>query len=1404
MGDRWVEVAPSEFSHEREGLEVVKALLPNRAPFHAWSNFEFQDGLGKWHEVDLLVLGEGRLHLVELKYYSGTLRGNAYRWERPGRPTQENPVVLARRKAQRLASLLRDAFADYTRGSATTRPNPRDVLPFVQQAVFLHHPHVVCDLPEQDRTDLFGLDTATRTSGLPGISRRLLEPPPGGEVPRTIQDDGRLLLALINKIGFAQRREREFGSWRLVGPPDAEGEGWQDWPAEQKVTHTPATIRFYVSAPTSPAADRQQLAKRAGREYQLTRQLRHDSLRVPVDIVDGDLGPGLVYPRDDSWQRLDLWLAGQPDGVPLADRLQIIRGTAEAMGYAHRNHVVHRGLTPTSVLVRRSDDGAVKVQLGGWQVAGSDTPATRATTMVLTRLAAVLGTADDPEAASRLAAYQAPEGLSNPAADRVRLDLFALGAVASFVLTGRPPADSRAALRDRLTRDDGIDVAADLPEVGSAVRALVLEATRPQVSQRLADVPAFLEALAAAEREAAPPPDAVDPDPLDSAPGTLLAGRFELVRRLGSGSTAAGLLVTDHQDGDTRRVLKVALDASAARRLDAEAQVLQGLDHARLVRLVEGPVEVGGRRALLLENAGERTLADELRTRARLSLDLLERWGGDLLEALIALDAAGVDHRDVKPSNLGIHDDPKYRVKHLVLFDFSLARAGATAVEAGTPPYLDPFLGTANRPRWDSAAERYSAAVTLFEMATGATPVYGDGSDPQVVKAEATIDPAQFDPAVAVPMTAFFAQALARDAARRHHTAADMLAEWRRAITATATTIPDDADERAAAATLTTPLAEAGLSARALSAVEPLGVVTVGDLLAIEPARISRLSGVSVGTREEVRSRAKAWRDRLGTPTTTGRPVSLDATLDLATSGEVLLAAAGGDRDAARRRAARLLLGLDDGTPAFATLDELGRGLDLTPAVAGQAVADLQQGWCDDPAARSVLDRFLIATEASLAALGSVASADEIVADLTDQRARDPQHRLAEGLLRVALDYADLLERDDDQPAPARRRRRYRPHLLVASTPALLDAVDAAAARADVLVADAVAAGEPLVPASRSAAALREAWRAVAPDAAEIGDSRLVAVAAQVSTRAAASGRDELHDRDLPPAAAVELTLAGLPTGAGLAPREVADRVRARFPAVAPLPERPALDALLAPLGLAFDPVTKVYAPPTRPAGTTGLASRSATYVMPAGGATPPAATRAAARLAESVRSRSFLALGTPAGDVDRARTALVARHDAHVVDVTDLLLTALRERAAASGVPWHAVTAADAAEPGTRDAEGLKVLVARAMPAVEQALQAAVDEAANPEQPVLLVETAPLARYHRLDVLAAWADLGRRRPRAVWVLLPLLGQGAGPDLDGRPLPLAASGQFLWLAKEWVDTAPSAASEPAVPTGGPA
>ncbi|MBT8228027.1 MAG: BREX system serine/threonine kinase PglW, partial [Dactylosporangium sp.] len=221
---RWHEVTPSEFAHEREGLAHLCELLPDRAPFHAWTNFEFRDRDGKWYEVDALVLGERRLHLLELKHYRGLITGSAYRWQRGGR-SEDSPLLAARRKAQRLKGVITDALHQL-------QPNldPRHI-PYIQHAVFLHAPDGRCALPPSDAADLFGLDGHEQRSGLRSLADRLLEPPPPDGRPGLIDQDD-LLVALFERIGFTLRREREVGSWRLTGGPLAEGEGWQDWPAE--------------------------------------------------------------------------------------------------------------------------------------------------------------------------------------------------------------------------------------------------------------------------------------------------------------------------------------------------------------------------------------------------------------------------------------------------------------------------------------------------------------------------------------------------------------------------------------------------------------------------------------------------------------------------------------------------------------------------------------------------------------------------------------------------------------------------------------------------------------------------------------------------------------------------------------------------------------------------------------------------------------------------------------------------------------------------------------------------------------------------------------------------------------------------------------------------------------------
>jgi serine/threonine protein kinase len=114
--------------------------------------------------------------------------------------------------------------------------------------------------------------------------------------------------------------------------------------------------------------------------------------------------------------------------------------------------------------------------------------------------------------------------------------------------------------------------------------------------------------------------------------------------------------------------------------------------------------------------SGAYTLAQRLRLEGRLSLDLLQRFGEELLIVADWLEQKGVSHGDIKPDNIGVGRTPSGRLT-LIPFDFSLANTPVDNIRAGTPPYLDPFIRRRQPPRWDLYAERFAIAMTPYEAA---------------------------------------------------------------------------------------------------------------------------------------------------------------------------------------------------------------------------------------------------------------------------------------------------------------------------------------------------------------------------------------------------------------------------------------------------------------------------------------------------------------------------------------------------------------------------------------------------------------------------------------------------------------------------------------------------------------
>ncbi|WP_264032871.1 hypothetical protein [Mycolicibacterium gilvum] len=442
---------------------------------------------------------------------------------------------------------------------------------------------------------------------------------------------------------------------------------------------------------------------------------------------------------------------------------------------------------------------------------------------------------------------------------------------------------------------------------------------------------------------------------------------------------------------------------------------------------------------------------------------------------------------------------------------------------------------------------------------------------------------------------------------------------------------------------------------------------------------------------------------------------------------------------------------------------------------------------------------------------GGVAAVSTLTAEI---RSRLPQtglggidpraERAAAGLLRVALDRLHEHETATDEKTLVRRRHGRRLALL-ATDEMLLSAAEAAAKRADELVS---ADPNAIIPAARAAEALRAAFQTGYTAVADTdttapmpSDGRLVRLAAAIAKHAAVSGRGELHNTAMSPAAAVAEALRGLAQNESLSASQIRSRVTARFPELDRVPQRPHLDTILAQtaLNLTWDAAREVYCfPDAEPPSTTTMHTRQPT-ALPATGETVADIDQAAnsvALLRRSIDEAGFVAIGVQIprdrpGEHERVAQQLAKTYAGELVDVTTELIAGMQKLADERGIPWDLIRSADAAEATARDAQGLRAVIDRVAPALRQKLQTAVFDGQQSTAPLILTEVSPLARYGHLDLLAALSDLAAPRRRPVWVVLPQLRGQAGALVDRKPIQLGSPGGQFVLWRDALDAVPA-------------
>ena len=213
-----------------------------------------------------------------------------------------------------------------------------------------------------------------------------------------------------------------------------------------------------------------------------------------------------------------------------------------------------------------------------------------------------------------------------------------------------------------------------------------------------------------------------------------LVGGYTLISRLGSGAMGSVWRVRD--DGGHQYAMKILRDSlaeedasgersrdqlTARERLRREAMALQKVRHPGVCGIVD--MELDDALAFIVTELIEgKNLREDVRTNGRYVGDDLERLGRKLIEAVKAVHAAGIVHRDIKPTNVMVSNTGP------VLVDFGIAMGAGeshvtrTGLVMGTPGFIAPEI--IDGAESDEMSDWWSVASVLAFAATG-EPVFG-------------------------------------------------------------------------------------------------------------------------------------------------------------------------------------------------------------------------------------------------------------------------------------------------------------------------------------------------------------------------------------------------------------------------------------------------------------------------------------------------------------------------------------------------------------------------------------------------------------------------------------------------------------------------------------------------------
>ncbi|MCD7774138.1 MAG: serine/threonine protein kinase [Clostridiales bacterium] len=213
-----------------------------------------------------------------------------------------------------------------------------------------------------------------------------------------------------------------------------------------------------------------------------------------------------------------------------------------------------------------------------------------------------------------------------------------------------------------------------------------------------------------------------------AAIGTLVDGKYEILREIGRGGMSVVYLAMDIRLNKQWAIKEIARKANDANNeivvssLIAEANLMKKLDHPALPRIVD-IIEESNIIYVVMDYIEGEPLSKILELYGAQDQDVVIEWGKQLCDVLYYLHNCEppIIYRDMKPANIMLKPDGTVK-----LIDFGIAREykrskTADTESLGTRGYAAPeqFGG---KGQTDARTDIYSFGVTLYHLVTGKNP----------------------------------------------------------------------------------------------------------------------------------------------------------------------------------------------------------------------------------------------------------------------------------------------------------------------------------------------------------------------------------------------------------------------------------------------------------------------------------------------------------------------------------------------------------------------------------------------------------------------------------------------------------------------------------------------------------